>query len=96
MNDDELNQLLQQVPDPQPSASLLRAVAEIPLRHPRPTGWGAWLPFGMLRTLVTAALVTALGVSMGLMTASPVEADDDWEDLAALTFGDGYLNEDSL
>jgi len=87
MNDEQLDRLLQQMPDPQPSARLLRAVAEIPLRHPHvsPSAWSMrWL----WRATASAMLVTALGVAAGVMTAQTASADDDeWDSMVALTFG---------
>lgn len=98
MRDDDLDRILERVPDPEPSANLLRAVAEIPLRHPHgaTVDWRELLPFRSLwRVALSAALVTVLGVATGVLTAAPAAADDEgWDELAALTFGEGFVAED--
>jgi hypothetical protein len=82
------------MPEPEPSAALQRAVAEIPLRHPQPArnlGWAGLLPFrSASRAALSAALIVLLGVLSGVWSADSesgaYEASaDDWQDLAALT-----------
>lgn len=98
MNDRELEELLRRVPDPEPSARLLRAVAEIPLRHPSAAslGWRELVPFRWLwQGIVSAVAVLALGVAAGLATAAPAAADDEsWDDLTTLTFGEEFVADD--
>jgi hypothetical protein len=83
MFDDQLHELLQQSPDREPSAALMRTVAEIPLRHPH-EGM-SWLPFGGFRrwAMVLAAAL-AMGAAFGVAfpdapgkTASEELATDD-------------------
>jgi hypothetical protein len=89
MNDEELDRMLQQMPDPEPSPQLLRAVAEIPLRHPQ-HGGSTWSLRWLWRATASAVAVTALGVALGMLTAEPLgpnSEDDEWASMAALTFG---------
>jgi hypothetical protein len=68
ISDEQLDALLKAAPDVAPSAALLRAVAEIPLRHPRGVGAEAWWPFGGVRRWIfvaTAAL--AMGAALGAL-----------------------------
>jgi hypothetical protein len=60
MFDHRLDELLQQSPDREPSAGLMRAVAEIPLRQPQ--AGLSWLPFGGFRRW---AMVLAAALAMG-------------------------------
>jgi hypothetical protein len=82
---------------PEPSAALRRAVAEIPLRHPRSASsdpdasWSAWSPLRSIRAAaLSAVLILLLGAISGVLSASgdddPSTADDDWGEMASLTF----------
>lgn len=98
---------LDALPSPEPSAALRRAVAEIPLRHPRPVSAQArsfaahWSPLASARRMFVAALAVAmLGAATGSLTAatSPVASanEDEWDDLSALAFAsDLDLDEDA-
>jgi hypothetical protein len=95
----QLQEMLDTVPAPEPSAALRRAVAEIPLRNPQAGahGWlGAWLPFkSPSRAVLSAVMLVLLGVVSGVWTA---DSDSDagaevaqseaseWNDLSALAF----------
>jgi hypothetical protein len=84
---ERLDDLLDRFEAPPPSASLLRGVAEIPLRHegagraegaPRVGGLADWSPFFRLRNLIAAALATgAVGVAVGLASSEP----SDWAEM---------------
>jgi hypothetical protein len=71
---------LSSLPAPEPSAALRRAVAEIPLRHPRraPGFFGpapSWFPFrSFARATLLAAAVLALGALAGVYTDDDVVA----------------------
>jgi hypothetical protein len=71
--------------DPEPSAALQRAVAEIPLRHPRapaaeslPLWWG-W------RAGLSAAFIVLLGALSGAWSIETA-AEEEWTDMASLAF----------
>jgi hypothetical protein len=93
-----LSDALDQLAVPEPSAALRRAVAEIPLRHPRPAlsdsteRSSAWSPFRSLRAAaLSAVLILVLGALSGALSAggdadASTMTDDDWGDLASLTF----------
>ena len=84
ISDQRLDELLSSLPEPEPSAALRRAVAEIPLRHPQPApGWfggffrpsPAWFPFrSFARAALVAGAVLALGALAGLYTDDEVVA----------------------
>jgi hypothetical protein len=94
MTDDRLDELLKASPDVTPSAALMRAVAEIPLRHPRE----AWMaPFGGLRrwAMVLAAAL-AMGAVVGVaLPDDPVKSaneeifadDDGYDALSTVALG---------
>ena len=89
LSDERLDELLKAAPDLAPSASLLRAVAEIPARHPRGAGVEAWWPFGRVRRWV-AVLGAALAAGAVLGVALPeFESDDDasWDALSTVAVG---------
>lgn len=79
MNDDDarLDALLSQHRVDPPSAALMRAVAEIPLRNPR----SQWAQLGALwplrRLVMGGALALSLGACAGYATAGPDTAADD-------------------
>ena len=90
---------LDALPAPVPSATLQRAVAEIPLRAVRTRGAAglfAWLPFRSASSAaLSAVLIVLLGVLSGVWsessrgstdTTSSVAAADDFQDLSALTY----------
>jgi hypothetical protein len=60
MFDHQLDALLKASPDVEPSAALLRAVAEIPIRHSRESS--SWWPFGGFRRW---AMILAGALAMG-------------------------------
>jgi hypothetical protein len=73
-----LDSLLKKLPLPEPSSDLLRAVAEIPLRHEpatasdMPSGWRLYWPFGApWKSVLAAALAGALGMVTGVATVEP-------------------------
>ena len=73
-----LDDLLKELPSPEPSADLVRAVAEIPLRHQPAVageasfGWRRYWPFGSpWKPALAAALVGALGLGTGVVTVDP-------------------------
>jgi hypothetical protein len=71
--------------DPEPSASLLRAVAEIPLRHPRAaTAWPLTVRW-LWRAGLSAAFIVVLGALSGAWSAETV-SEDEWSDMASLAF----------
>jgi anti-sigma factor RsiW len=61
----ELDQWLDSAAKVEASASVLRAIAEIPLRHPQRSFWSRWSPRGALAALGAAAV---LGVLAGMVT----------------------------
>lgn len=88
-SDRRLDELLKAVPDLEPSASLLRAVAEIPLRHPHGAGAGAWWPFGGVRRWIAiAAAALATGIVAGVALPD-FQSDDDagWDALSTVAVG---------
>jgi hypothetical protein len=98
ISDERLDELLRAAPDVAPSAALLRAVAEIPLRHPYAAGAEAWWPFGGLRrwTVVLAAALAmgaVFGVALpdlpGKSATVDVRSDDDtsYDDLSTVALG---------
>ena len=92
-DDARLAELLDALPAPQPSATLLRAVAEIPLRHPRSApGFGlfALWPFrSASRVALSVTLIALLGALSGGLSAddpsAAYEGADDWSELTALS-----------
>jgi hypothetical protein len=78
-----LDELLAAAPDREPSADLLRRVAEIPARHAPSASWSLW-PFGRVRTLVAAlGAAAAMGVAAG--AALPERDDGDQAGLEELS-----------
>jgi hypothetical protein len=87
----------------EPSARLLRRVAEVPARHPRASGFG-WPFHSAWRPLLGAVLVTSLGITTGMATfdeassttdvtstvAAPADgsADDGWNDVVDAAWGE--------
>lgn len=63
----ELDQAMRSLGEPTPSAALRRAIAEIPLRHPRAErARPAWLPLRAVWALAAAGvLAVALGAASG-------------------------------
>ncbi len=84
----DLDAWLNTLNDPQPSARLQRAIAEIPLRHPHVEGSANLWPFGSLwKGVVAGVFVCALGViagasslADGTLSSEPVTADDTWSE----------------
>ena len=86
-----------------PSAELMRRIAEVPLRHPRPAqAMAAQAGMGML-SMIRAALAgltaTAFGVWIGIASLPIGEdtsyQDDPVEEFASLMFADDYALTDS-
>jgi hypothetical protein len=101
ISDDRLDELLDAVPDVEPSAALMRAVAEIPIRHPRSVA--AWWPFGGARRwLAVATAALAMGAALGVALPSEgddarvgIESDDDlgWDALSTVATGADVFEE---
>lgn len=98
ISDERLEELLKVAPDVAPSAALLRAVAEIPLRHPYGAGAEAWWPFGGLRRwIVVGAAALAMGAVFGVALPDDpqksatvdVQSDPDssYDDLSTVALG---------
>lgn len=99
-----LERALSSVPSPLPSAALRRAVAEIPLRHPRDAREAAALP---LRATLGLAFAAAAAIALGVASGTAVDAleasdataerapEDDLAELAALAFA-AELDEELL
>jgi hypothetical protein len=99
LSDERLNELLKTAaPDVEPSAALLRAVAEIPLRHPHRGSVEAWWPFdGLRRWIAVAAAALVMGVVIGaalpdgLRKSAPGEFDSEddtgWDALSTVAMG---------
>ena len=87
----QIDLLLDGAPDMDPSAALLRRVAEIPLRHQTARDVRAWWPFLRLRNLLAVgAAAAALGAALGMVTpeSAPVaDAEATWDELSALAWG---------
>jgi len=97
-----LDRMLNEAAPVEPSAALRRAVAEIPLRHPRaeradPRGvWPAYvLRFALLTALTALAAGAWLGYEASVLPeialsddAADANADEGWEELAELAFAD--------
>ena len=80
-----LARTLNSLRDPEPSAALQRAVAEIPLRHPRPPAIVS-LPFrSVWRAALSAAFVVLLGALSGAWSMETAP-EEDWNDMASLAF----------
>lgn len=91
-----------QAPGPiEPSAALRRAVAEIPLRHPRPVALdrapssGFWpaaaFRYALLAALASIAIGAWVGYQGDVLPEIALEAsqtDDEWEELSLLAFAD--------
>jgi len=84
--DDQLDSVAQE----EPSAHLLRSVAEIPLRHGTSRERLAWWPFARLRAAIAMAAAAAImGAAAGMVTperAQIPDADQNWDDLSSLAF----------
>jgi hypothetical protein len=82
----QLDALLDEAGPVEPSAALLRRVAEIPLRHPAPERVLA--PLGRLRNWFTILVAAAVaGAVVGVVTpdlAPGIEPDSGGEDLSSL------------
>lgn len=98
-----LDRMLDASPPIEPSAALRRAVAEIPLRHPRAEsvaergfGFPAYaLRLGLLAALAAIAVGAWAGSQADVLPDVAVlgdtdtgQADDAWEELAVLAFAD--------
>ena len=86
-----LDEALDGAGDIVPSPTLLRRVAEIPLRQPAASpAWMGW-PLGRLRNaLALGAAVAAMGVGVGITMPDLGAEDDgssDWDELSSLAFG---------
>lgn len=68
---------LRSLDDPQPSAHLQRAIAEIPLRHPHAASVNVWWPFGSVwKGVVAATMVCVLGVIAGAASVDEASVTD--------------------
>ena len=80
-----LARTLNSLRDPEPSAGLRRAVAEIPLRHPRtPADWPLPLRW-VWRAGLSAVVVVLLGALSGAWSMETAP-DEEWGDMASLAF----------
>lgn len=98
--DEWLDRMLDAADPVQPSAALRRAVAEIPLRHPRAAasprafGWPAYvLRYALFAALASVAVGAWLGSQADVLpeVALGDEAqtnDEAWDELALLAFAD--------
>jgi hypothetical protein len=77
----------------EPSADLLRRVAEIPVRNAKPAA-RVW-PFGRMRGLVGAlAAAAAVGMVVGMTTNDATSDDGEaWDDLSTLALGADFAEE---
>jgi hypothetical protein len=77
----------------EPSADLLRRVAEIPVRNAKRAAW-VW-PFGGLRSVVGAlAAAAAVGMVVGMTTNDATSDEGDaWDDLSTLALGADFAEE---
>ena len=86
----QLDDRLDSVDRAEPSAELLRRVAEIPLYHGKHRQAQAWWPFVRLRAAVALAAAAAVtGAAVGVITPDRThasEVDRSWEDLSGLAF----------
>lgn len=95
----------------EPSADLMRRVAEIPLHHPkaiRSTSFGAepGTPFHFFRAAFAGLFAAALGVIVGLQSLPASEGQDgtvavaddasESDELLTLAFADDFMLDDSL
>lgn len=95
-----LGRMLDAAAPVEPSAAVRRAVAEIPLRHPRPAsaprglGWPAYaMRVALAAALASAAAGAWLGSRGDVLPEIAFEdgssaSDDAWDDLALLAFSD--------
>lgn len=93
-----LDRLLDELEPPVVSADLMRAVAEIPLRHPaQGASFGSLLPFrSVWQAVLPALLLVGLGAVTGAMSieVEPL-AQDDWDEIAELAYAQN-LNDEEL
>lgn len=99
-----LDRMLDAAPPVEPSAAVRRAVAEIPLRHPRAEGSAGrgfgWPAYAMRLALLAALASLAVGAWVGSQAdvlpeialtedaAAEETRDDAWDELALLAFAD--------
>jgi hypothetical protein len=85
-----LDQQLDALTLQEPSPRLLQGVAEIPLRHGRDLGTGAWWPFARLRNAIAVvAAATAMGAAAGTMITpqgANVADAEEWDALSSVAF----------
>jgi hypothetical protein len=76
----------------EPSADLLRRVAEIPVRNAKPAAW-AW-PLRMRSLVGALAAAAAVGMVVGMTTNDATSDDGDaWDDLSTLALGADFAEE---
>jgi hypothetical protein len=88
LDDAALDRLLDASPALEPSAQLMRRVAELPLTHPQRAPLRELWPFASaLRLVLSGALLLALGAASALWSAGTAQADDALDELSGLMLG---------
>ena len=91
-DDMDLDALLDALEPEAPSAALMRAVAEIPLRHPRSARRWAFERLLPWPAIAAGVLACALGVVSGALI-EPSSSDDGWDDVTAVAFAGAFDEE---
>jgi anti-sigma factor RsiW len=91
-DDMDLDALLDELESESPSAALRRAVAEIPLRHPRSLRRWAFERLLPWQAVLAGAIACALGVVSGALS-EPSGSDDGWDDVTTVAFASAFDEE---